>query len=267
MYRHLKASGPAFISAFLRERPGISTAVIIVLSTAAALLPVLGEGKRRLDAFGKRKGKPAPRGEERGAERESGTDWESGAEREKKTGKTLPVRALFAVCACALCILGNAQIQVMGLASDSVAAMQPIYRELSFPVILLIFAVFTPFAEEFVFRGLLYTGFRRSLSPLYSILLGGVLFGLYHGELIQGTYAFLMGMFFCLSMEATGDIRMPWLLHGLSNGLPLCLSYLGIWEPFLLREGRLGTFACLLIAAGGLAAYMLRTKRARNPEA
>jgi hypothetical protein len=246
---------------------------------AAALLPVHREGKRRLDAFGKRKGKPAPRGEERGAERESGTDWESGAEREsgadresraereKKTGKTLPVRALFAVCACALCILGNAQIQVMGLASDSVAAMQPIYRELSFPVILLIFAVFTPFAEEFVFRGLLYTGFRRFLSPLYSILLGGALFGLYHGELIQGTYAFLMGMFFCLSMEVTGDLRMPWLLHGLSNGLPLCLSYLGIWESFLLREWRLGTFACLLFAAGGLAAYMLRTKRARNPKA
>lgn len=239
MYRHLKASGPVFMRGFLAERPGLCMAAMTVFSMAAALFAVSGVGKRRLLAF-RAKAVPAVQGESR--------------------RKGFFLRLCLILCACALCIFGNAQIQAGGLSSDSVYTMQPIYREVPFLFILLIFAVFTPFVEEFVFRGILYAGLRSRFSPLPSALLAAALFGLYHGELIQGTYAFLMGLFFCVSLEVTGDIRMPWLLHGICNGLPLILSYSGIWEIFLGRAWRIGTFACFLIAAGLSGALLVRKK-------
>lgn len=239
MYRHLKASGPVFMRAPLAERPGLCMAGIIVFSMAAALFAVSGVGKRRLSAFREKK-VPAVQGESR--------------------KKRIFLWLCLILCACALCIFGNAQIQAGGLNSDSVYTMQPIYREVPFPFILLTFAVFTPFTEEFVFRGILYAGLRSRFSSLPSALLAAALFGLYHGELIQGTYAFFMGLFFCVSLEVTGDIRMPWLLHGICNGLPLILSYSGIWEIFLGRAWRIGTFACFLIAAGLSGALLVRKK-------
>jgi membrane protease YdiL (CAAX protease family) len=213
---------------------------------AAALLAVFPEGKRRLEAFRKRQASGA-----------AGRD----------TKREALLLSLLAAVAIALCIFGNALIQAMGLNPDSVSAMQPIYNEIPFPFLLLLFAGFTPFAEEFVFRGILYTGLRNRFSPTLSILLAAGLFGLYHAELIQGTYAFLMGLFFCLSMELTGDIKAPWLLHGISNGLPLVLSYFGFWESFLQRSWRAGTLICFLASAGLLSTFLFRKKGSGSPAA
>lgn len=241
--RYVAASGPAPLRNFALERPGLCKAAMIALPMAAALLPVWKEGKRRLRAFRKKQ--------------EDAACGIGG-------GSSLPTRLCrlcrlcLVFCACALCIFGNAQIQAMGLSSDSVSDMQPVYREVPFPFILLIFAVFTPFVEEMVFRGILYTGLRSRYKFLPSVLLSAALFGLYHGELIQGVYAFCMGLLLGLSLEAEGDLRAPWLLHGISNGLPLALSYFGLWEPFLQRGWRVGALACLLLSAGLSGAFTAR---------
>jgi membrane protease YdiL (CAAX protease family) len=236
MYRHMKASGPAALSAFLKEKPGLCMAVMAVSSMAAALLPLLGTGRRRLAAF------RDPAG---GKRAESGS---------------LPVWAGLLSCAVFLCIFSNAQIQALNIVSDSVYSMQPIYRELPFPVILLLFSVFSPFAEEFVFRGIFYTGLRSRFPVPLSVLCSAALFGIYHMEAVQGTYAFFMGILFALAMELTGDLRAPWLLHCISNGLPLILSYLGVWEAFLQRSFRITAFVCFMLSAGVLAAFTARKK-------
>ena len=243
MYRHLKASGPLFLRPFLAGRPGLCMTAMILFSMVAALFPVLREGRVRLDAFRKRVRADA-------------------ADRGMK--EMIPIWIGLTACACALCIFGNAQIQSIGLNSESVSTMQPVYRELPFLFILLIFAVLTPFVEEYVFRGILYTGLRSRFTPLLSMLLAAAMFGLYHEELIQGTYAFCMGLLFCISLEVTGDLKAPWLLHSISNGLPLVISYLGLWETFLKREWRIGTFACFLIAAGLSGAALIRKNASRN---
>lgn len=234
---HLSASGPAPLKAFVLNRPGLTLASSIVLPMAAALLAVFPEGRRRLGVFRKRK---ASGDAGRGTKREA------------------LLLSLLAAAAIAFCIFGNALIQAMGLNPDSVSAMQPVYNEIPFPFLLLLFAGFTPFAEEFVFRGLVYTGLRRRFPPLLSVFLSAFCFGLYHGELIQGTYAFCMGLILGLSMEHSGDIRMPWLLHGLANGLPLCLSWFGLWEPLAGPVGRACALACLLLSAGLYGAFSAR---------
>lgn len=238
--RHLRASGPGPVKEFIRARPGLCLAVMMVVPTASALSFVYREGKRRLSAFRKVRGEDGRKGK----------------------GKKAAIRASLAAAACALCIFFNAQIQVLGLESDSVYAMQPLYREFPFFFVLLLTAVFTPFAEEFVFRGILYTGLRCRLAVLPSVLISAALFGLYHGELLQGTYAFLMGLFFALSMELTGELRMPWILHGISNGLPLCLSCFGVWEGFLMPERRITALLLALVSLGLTAALGFWEKKA-----
>lgn len=246
MYRHLKASGPLFMRPFLKERPGLCMAAMIVFSQAAALFPFIGEGRRRIRIFRNRAALKT-------------------ADRNKKND--LLLWSGLAACACVLCIFCNAQIQAMDLNSESVSAMQPLYRELPFLFVIFIFVVLTPFVEEYVFRGILYTGLRSRFNPLLSVFLTAALFGLYHEELIQGTYAFCMGLLFCFSLEATGDFKAPWLLHSISNGLPLIISYLGLWETFLKKEWRIGTFACFLIAAGLSGASLARKNASRDDAA
>lgn len=238
-FRHLRASGPPFLRSFTSNRPGICMALMMVVPMAAALLAVLWEGILRLRAFRR----------------------ETAESRDRRKSRTL-VPLLLAAAAAALCVFGNAQIQAMDLHSESVDTMQPIYRELPFFLIFLIFALVTPFAEEFVFRGLVYTGLRSRYPALPSVIAAAVLFGLYHGELLQGAYAACMGLLLGYSMEMTGDLRVPWLLHGIANGLPLCLTYFGVWETFLRAGWRVGALACFLALLGVLRFLPARQKSA-----
>ena len=50
-----------------------------------------------------------------------------------------------------------------------------------------------PIAEEFLFRGVVLGYARTFLKPLPAVLVSAVLFGLYHGNVIQFCYAFVIG--------------------------------------------------------------------------
>ena len=50
-----------------------------------------------------------------------------------------------------------------------------------------------PITEELIFRGLTLHYAKKILPPIVSILLQGFLFGIYHGNIIQGIYAFVLG--------------------------------------------------------------------------
>ncbi len=65
---------------------------------------------------------------------------------------------------------------------------------------LAIYGILTPFIEEAVFRGAVYGGLRqRGLAGRYgTAALSAIVFGLYHGNAVQGIYAFCMGMIFAL---------------------------------------------------------------------
>ena len=50
-----------------------------------------------------------------------------------------------------------------------------------------------PVAEEVLFRGLILSYARKCIPIYWSVILQAFLFGLYHGNIIQGTYAFILG--------------------------------------------------------------------------
>lgn len=76
--------------------------------------------------------------------------------------------------------------------------------------------------EESVYRGLFYNEYRKA-APVGGMLLSAFLFGIMHGNWNQFSYAFVMGMIFCLIVEATDSILSSMLLHFFINGTSVTL--------------------------------------------
>ncbi|MBP3470335.1 MAG: HAD hydrolase-like protein [Lachnospiraceae bacterium] len=91
------------------------------------------------------------------------------------------------------------------------------HTTLPFGPALLFYAVISPIAEELLFRWLLYGRIRRVLGTKFAILLTAVFFGFYHGNLLQGIYAFLMGLALSLIFYRSGDFVLPVLFHMSAN--------------------------------------------------
>ena len=74
-----------------------------------------------------------------------------------------------------------------------------------------------PFAEEFAFRGLTYRFARGALPFWLANIWQALLFGILHANLIQGTYAFVIGLFLGYIAHRGRGIKYSILCHILVN--------------------------------------------------
>lgn len=108
----------------------------------------------------------------------------------------------------------------------------------SLPLGILIYGVLSPLAEETVFRGItlqrLYLLCHEKKSGKTAFLLAAglssLLFGIYHGSLVQGLYAAAMGFLFCLFLALGGNLFSLIILHGGVNVMTLFLSQAGTFR-------------------------------------
>lgn len=103
-----------------------------------------------------------------------------------------------------------------------------------------------PFTEELIFRGMAFGSLRRELSFSGATLISAVYFGLFHGNLIQGIYAFLMGIFLAGVYES-GGFGYAWIFHGTANLTAIFLTKAGLDQKITSDFGMAVT-----AAAGGL---------------
>ncbi len=84
---------------------------------------------------------------------------------------------------------------------------------------MLCYEVVAPISEELLFRQVIYKRLRM-ISPIWiAVVISAGLFGLYHGNLLQGIYAFIMGIFLALVYEWTGSVLAPIIFHMVANHL------------------------------------------------
>lgn len=89
--------------------------------------------------------------------------------------------------------------------------------------VFIVLVVVTPFAEEFVFRGVLYGGLRARRVPAWAgALIVSVLFGLAHGQLNVAVDVFCLSMVACYARELTGSIWAGVVLHMIKN----CIAFI-----------------------------------------
>ncbi len=83
-------------------------------------------------------------------------------------------------------------------------------------------ALGAPFIEEFIFRGLLFRGWRDSkMGPCLTILLTSLMWTALHGQygFIVLTWLFLLGIIIGYARQKTGSIWTPIIMHAFNNTL------------------------------------------------
>ena len=158
--------------------------------------------------------------------------------------------AAFGVSRLALMITTLLQTAIAGeVVTDAVTELQ-----MQNPWMMFVLAsVVAPITEELIFRGFLY----KVLAPYggkYYVLVSALLFALFHVNVSQIPFAFVLGLFFAYVMYRTGDIRLPMLLHFITNVISsISVLLLGSDIGILLT----GLVVMLLIAVGVIVAIVL----------
>lgn len=129
---------------------------------------------------------------------------------------------------CAVCAALGLNLLFGLLQADKLSGAYTQVRERQYAVSVLkglfLYGVFYPALEEAVFRGVLLNVLLRALPVQAAALVSALLFGLYHGNPVQGAYAFLIGLLLaygCLRMQG---LAAPFLMHGAANVFVFLLS-------------------------------------------
>lgn len=91
--------------------------------------------------------------------------------------------------------------------------------------------ILAPLAEEFIFR----YGMMKNLIKInvpFAIIYQAILFGLLHGNLVQGTYAFILGIIFGIIVYKKGNVWYSIILHISINTSSVLVSSMGDNEFF-----------------------------------
>ncbi len=115
-------------------------------------------------------------------------------------------------------------------------------------------AVLPAFVEEWIFRGFVF-GSLRAHGDGVAIVLSAALFGLFHGNLVQIPFAFLLGLVLAYLVVLTDSIWPSVLLHGVNNLMSVLLSFVGLYLPTE-TANTVTSVVFLTVAAFGVAALM-----------
>ena len=70
-----------------------------------------------------------------------------------------------------------------------------------------------PILEELLFRGIVYNKLKEFNSPMKSVILASVIFGLFHSNIINAIYAFGVCFIFIYLYEKYKTLKAPILMH------------------------------------------------------
>ena len=121
------------------------------------------------------------------------------------------------------------------------------------------YALLPAFAEELLFRGIIFKGFSRSATPRTVVLFTALMFCLMHGGIQQTLYQFILGLMLGLIMYYTGNIILPMLFHFLNNFMVVLLEITGAYNSFLngFKQNFVGYIIAFALACAGVGLIVL----------
>lgn len=137
-------------------------------------------------------------------------------------------------------LLGQLLTTMIGILKGSpiINPVETMTTEISMPVLTLLTVICAPIFEELFFRKILIDK-TASFGELPAIVLSGLMFGLFHGNLTQFPYAFAIGIFFGFIYIRTGNISYTMILHAMINCVGAVVSSLVMEEIDLDAIGNL----------------------------
>ena len=128
--------------------------------------------------------------------------------------------------------------------------------------------IFAPLAEEVCFRGILQPFMVKWLTPPIGIVFTAFFFAMYHGNVEQGLYAFIMGIVLGFAAWKTESLASSVVLHMAANGI--VTWYARDDKLFAFLIGVPGTVITVLAGIAGVVLFILFMKKkpeqSRTPE-
>lgn len=174
----------------------------------------------------------------------------------KMEGKAKTAEYVLLVVFAAVFALGVNMLMVLaGLTQVSESYREVAGRQYSvaFGAGLLIYGLVSPLTEEIVFRGLIYNRMRRYFGKMLSVIVCGIMFGAYHGNLVQGIYGCILGIAITYSYEWFGSFFAPVLFHAVANIAVFIAGYSQAVKENIVTPLN----SCILAALAGLALYAM----------
>ncbi len=102
---------------------------------------------------------------------------------------------------------------------EHIEALMNVSGFFTFETLLTVIAVVlvAPLFEEFFIRKLLMDGLLKSNGPLVSILTSAVFFAVFHMNIVQGAYTFILGLYLAFLYYKTGSFALVFIVHALNN--------------------------------------------------
>lgn len=89
-------------------------------------------------------------------------------------------------------------------------------------------AIIIPITEEIIYRGLVFSRLQKIIDKRVAILIASVIFGIFHFNLLQGVYAFLLSVILIYVYVKYHSILSCILIHAFANLTAVLTSYTGI---------------------------------------
>lgn len=96
---------------------------------------------------------------------------------------------------------------------------------------ILFVVILAPIVEELIFRGIAYRRIARYWNKNMAMLFSAIFFGIYHGNVVQGVYAFLLGMILAYLYDKFQTIKAPILAHASANLISVVITETTIFRP------------------------------------
>lgn len=122
-----------------------------------------------------------------------------------------------------------------------------------------------PFAEELLYRGVVWKRLRMLFGNLPALILSAVLFGVMHVNLVQFLYAGILGLLLAYLMQTTGKLYAPVLGHIAANVAAVVRQETG-WLDFAYQPTAAGIGFSALLFAGAFLLLWHHAKRTERKE-
>jgi membrane protease YdiL (CAAX protease family) len=121
--------------------------------------------------------------------------------------------------------------ELIGIAQELNPILGPLLDDPS-PVLILVMVlaacVVAPIAEEFFFRGLLYSALREKLGWPLAAVLSGTVFGIVHAGFFNVPPIILLGVILAFLYERTRSLYAPMIAHAIHNAIAMGIFFFSI---------------------------------------
>lgn len=189
-------------------------------------------------------------------------EWQAAKEKSRGEGNKTNRKAgdylLLIIFAVSLAMGINFLMTLLGITNTSASYQQVAARQygVSFWVGIFIYGMISPLAEEIVFRGVIYHRIRRFFGAALSVILCGGLFGVYHGNLVQGIYGCILGVAITYIYQLYADFSAPVLFHAAAN---ISVFIVGYRQEVLTKL--MSPFSCMLFLTAAAVSFLWIFKR------